>query len=65
LKDALKKRGYRWNDGTDGQPKSWWIEVEEQAYEAELTFLQRDVYRRAIEPLTQKITAFERFRAAG
>ena len=23
LKDSLKRRGYRWNDGSDGRPKSW------------------------------------------
>lgn len=31
MKDALKIRGYRWNDGSDGRPKSWWIEVAEEA----------------------------------
>jgi DNA polymerase III subunit epsilon len=29
MKDELKKRGYRWNDGTDGWPKSWFIEIAE------------------------------------
>jgi DNA polymerase-3 subunit epsilon len=64
MKDALKKRGYRWNDGTDGRPKSWFIEIGEDAYEAELTFLRQEIYRRNVEPFTQRITAFERFRAA-
>jgi len=64
MKDVLKARGYRWNDGTNGRPKSWWVEVDEEASEAELTFLRREVYRRDVEPYTQRITAFERFRAA-
>jgi DNA polymerase III subunit epsilon len=64
MKDVLKARGYRWNDGTNGRPKSWWVEVDEEAGEAELTFLRREVYRREVEPYTQKITAFERFRSA-
>jgi DNA polymerase-3 subunit epsilon len=64
MKDELKKRGYRWNDGSDGRPKSWWTEVPEEAYVAELTFLQREIYRREVEPFTLRITAFERFRAA-
>ncbi|WP_407666740.1 3'-5' exonuclease [Microvirga roseola] len=64
MKDVLKARGYRWNDGTNGRPKSWWVEVEEEAGEAELAFLRREVYRRDVEPYTQKITAFERFRSA-
>jgi DNA polymerase-3 subunit epsilon len=63
MKDVLKARGYRWNDGTNGRPKSWWVEVDEEAGEAELTFLRREVYRREVEPYTQKITAFERFRS--
>jgi len=65
MKDLLKRRGYRWNDGTDGRPKSWWVEVDEEAAEAELAFLRREVYRREVEPYTQRITAFERFRATG
>jgi len=64
MKDNLKKRGYRWNDGTNGRPKSWFIEIDEDAYEAEMTFLRREIYRRDVEPFTQRITAFERFRAA-
>ncbi|WP_445503409.1 3'-5' exonuclease [Microvirga sp. G4-2] len=64
MKDALKKRGYRWNDGTDGRPKSWFIEIGEESYEAELTFLRQEIYRRNVEPFTQRITPFERFRAA-
>ena len=61
MKDQLRKRGYRWNDGTDGRPKSWWVEVDEEALDAELLFLRREIYRREVEPYTQRITAFERF----
>jgi DNA polymerase-3 subunit epsilon len=64
MKDMLKARGYRWNDGTDGRPKAWWVEVDEEAFEAERAFLRREVYRREVEPFGQRITAFERFRAA-
>ena len=64
MKDALKKRGYRWNDGTDGRPKSWFAEITEDAYEAELAFLRQEIYRRNVEPFAQQITAVGRFRAA-
>ncbi|MFC1460255.1 3'-5' exonuclease [Microvirga arabica] len=64
MKDMLKARRYRWNDGTDGRPKAWWVEVDEETFEAELAFLQREVYRREVEPFSQRITAFERFRSA-
>jgi DNA polymerase-3 subunit epsilon len=64
MKDALKKRGYRWNDGSDGRPKSWFIETPEETYKEELTFLRQEIYRRNVELFTQQVTAFERFRAA-
>lgn len=64
MKDELRKRGYRWSDGRDGRPKSWFVEVAEDSYEAELTFLRQEIYRRDVEPFTQRITALERFRAA-
>ncbi|WP_052954791.1 3'-5' exonuclease [Microvirga vignae] len=63
MKDVLKARGYRWNDGTDGRPKAWWVEVDEETFEAELIFLRHEVYRREVEPFSQRITAFERFRS--
>jgi DNA polymerase-3 subunit epsilon len=64
MKDVLKVRGYRWNDGTDGRPKAWWMKIDEEAFEAELAFLRREVYRREVECFSQKITAFERFQSA-
>jgi DNA polymerase-3 subunit epsilon len=64
IKDVLRKQGYRWHDGMDGRPKSWGVEVDEESFDAELLFLRREVYRREVEPYTQRITAFERFQAA-
>jgi DNA polymerase III subunit epsilon len=61
-KDALKARGYRWSDGNDGRPKSWWIEVEEEAHEAELAYLRKEIYARNVTPFSQRLTARERFR---
>ena len=49
LKDSLKKRGYRWNDGSDGRPKSWHIEVCETELDDELTFLRTEIYLRDVE----------------
>jgi DNA polymerase-3 subunit epsilon len=61
LKDSLKKRGYRWNDGSDGRPKSWHIDVCETALEDELAFLRTEIYLRDVEPRKQMLTAFTRF----
>ncbi|MGU3493446.1 3'-5' exonuclease [Xanthobacteraceae bacterium A53D] len=63
MKDALKARGYRWNDGSDGRPKSWWREVEEDGLDDELAFLKTEIYLREVEPYVQKLTAFDRYKA--
>ncbi|QCJ00762.1 3'-5' exonuclease [Agrobacterium larrymoorei] len=64
MKDHLKARGYRWSDGTDGRPKSWWIELQEEELDAELQFLRKEIYRWDADPLIKRLTAFDRFRAA-
>src|SRR4051794_2569146 len=61
LKDSLKRRGYRWSDGTDGRPKSWYVDVRESALDAELAFLRSEIYLRDVEPRLQTLTAFTRF----
>lgn len=38
-KDTLKARGYRWSNGTGGDPKAWHITVAADDLEAELAFL--------------------------
>ncbi len=65
LKDPLKKRGYRWSDGTDGRPKSWYIDVQESSIEAEIAYLRDDVYLLDLEPRLQRLTGFERFSNRG
>jgi DNA polymerase-3 subunit epsilon len=63
LKDSLKRRGYRWSDGTDGRPKSWYIDVCEAALEDEIAFLKREIYLRDVAPTLQTLTALTRFSA--
>ena len=60
-RETLKTRGYRWNNGCDGRPKSWHIDVDEEALEAEREFLRREIYRRDVEIAACPITAFDRF----
>ncbi|MEE2950211.1 MAG: 3'-5' exonuclease [Pseudomonadota bacterium] len=62
-KDMLKARGYRWNDGADGRPKSWWVEIDEAAYKEELSFLQREIYLSDADPIVRRLTAYDRYRA--
>ncbi|MCA1530865.1 3'-5' exonuclease [Bradyrhizobium yuanmingense] len=61
LKDSLKRRGYRWNDGSDGRPKSWFIDVDETALDDEIAFLRTQIYMQHVEPTVQRLTAFTRF----
>jgi DNA polymerase-3 subunit epsilon len=63
LKGALKRRGYRWNDGSDGRPRSWYIDVSETAVDDEIAFLKTEIYLSEIVPRLQTLTAFTRFSA--
>lgn len=61
LKDVLKARGYCWNPDGTPFPKAWFIDVFEDGLEAEVSFLQKEIYQREIQLLTRKIDAFNRF----
>jgi DNA polymerase-3 subunit epsilon len=61
LKDVLKARGYRWNPEGTPFPKAWFIDVQDENREAELNYLQKEIYQREIQLLTRKIDAFNRF----
>jgi DNA polymerase-3 subunit epsilon len=60
LKDTLKQRGYRWNDGTDGRPKAWYVDAD--AVDAELGYLRKEIYRREdLDIVWRTITSLDRF----
>lgn len=61
LKDALKRRRYRWSDGLDGRPKSWYVDVAEDKRDAELIYLRKEIYQRDVDIECREITALERF----
>ena len=63
LKNTLKKRGYRWSDGSDGTPKAWYVDVAEDSLVQELNFLRDEIYQRDVEIPTRPVTAWERFSA--
>ncbi|MBX9458049.1 MAG: 3'-5' exonuclease [Rhizobium sp.] len=64
MKDLLKARGYRWADGSDGRPKSWWVELDEQLLDDELHYLRSEIYRWPdANPPIRRLTAFDRFKA--
>jgi DNA polymerase-3 subunit epsilon len=60
LKDVLKQRGYRWNDGADGRPRSWYVDVD--AYDTELEYLRKEIYGRPdVDIVSRTITSLDRF----
>jgi len=61
LKGELKRRGYRWNDGNDGRPKAWYVDVSEDQRDKELKFLKQNIYQRDVDLYTQSVTAASRF----
>jgi len=62
MKDLLKKRGYRWSSGEDGGHKAWHIDIAEADLEAELKYLQTEIYSRPMGELPKKkITAQLRY----
>ena len=61
LKYVLKKRGYKWSDGADGRPRSWYIDVDEAAKADEVEFLRKTIYLRDVDPRMQFLSAMSRF----
>ncbi|MFT8789646.1 3'-5' exonuclease [Komagataeibacter saccharivorans] len=60
-KDVLRQRGYRWNDGTDGNPRAWSISLPEGDVTAELAFLSAEVFARPVDLPVTRITPWDRF----
>lgn len=61
LKHILKARGYRWNAEGNAMPKAWYVDVAESGRDAELAFLSREIYRREVQLMVQRLTAYNRF----
>nr|WP_249138332.1 3'-5' exonuclease [Caulobacter sp. S6] len=61
LKEILKARGYRWNGEGTASPKAWYIDVADADREAELNFLQAEIYRGEIHLPVRRIEAHDRF----
>lgn len=64
-KDALKARGYRWNDGTDGRYKAWHKEVWAEGLDAESKYLRDEIYRGKSGARSTAVTPLNRFTVRG
>lgn len=60
-REELKARGYRWNGDERQGPRAWRIEVVAERVEAELAFLESEIFKHPVQIPIQKITAYERF----
>lgn len=57
-KDVLKARNYRWS----GRRRCWYIDIEEERFDVERTFLSREIFQREVTDLpVERITARDRF----
>jgi len=63
-KDALKSRGYTWNDGSGPNKKHWWIKVKAADLEAEKDFLNGLYHRGGSQAEIIKQTARTRYKAS-
>jgi DNA polymerase-3 subunit epsilon len=62
FREILKRRGYRWSDGTDGRPRAWFTDVPEEALGAEQSFLRTYVYGGAPVAIdARQVTALDRY----
>ena len=61
LKETLRRRRYRWNDGSDGRSRSWYVDVEEALLGAELDFLRNEIYGHHVDLECAEITSLDRF----
>ncbi len=60
-KDRLKARGYRWNDGSDGNPRAWYRDVPDTGLEEERRYLTTEIQPGPCVPQCVRVTAFDRF----
>ncbi len=60
-KDVLKGRGYRWNPGGGGLPRSWYRDLHEDDVDAEVAYLERAVMGEGARPTVVPISARDRF----
>lgn len=61
-KDTLKARGYRWNGGEDGRPKSWYVEAAADRVDAECAWLRENGYPGRREDIrVEQLSQLERY----
>lgn len=61
-KEDLKKRGYSWGDGTDGNEKAWYLEVSAADYDVEIDWLKQSIHSgKSFRVAVETVDGFNRF----
>ncbi|MGL4439514.1 MAG: 3'-5' exonuclease [Bosea sp. (in: a-proteobacteria)] len=61
LKDVLKARGYRWNGESSAGPRAWYIDTDQPQRDSEIEYLRKEIYRRHVDPVVQRMDAYNRY----
>jgi DNA polymerase-3 subunit epsilon len=62
MKDHLKERGYRWDGGSGGGAKGWWVEIDPAQKDAEVAYLRDEIFDARSELVIQELLSGNRFR---
>jgi DNA polymerase-3 subunit epsilon len=49
------------DDGSDGRPLSWYVDVDEASQTLRSSFLRKEIYLRDVDPRIQLMSAVNRF----
>lgn len=60
-KDVLKHRGYKWNADRTLGPRAWWKDVLSDLVDAEVAFLQSEIFRSPVQLPMFEVTALQRY----
>ena len=61
MKDRLEARGYRWSDGSDGNPRARYRDVADGVVKEEKRYLTTEIYPGPYISRCVRVTAFDRF----
>ena len=63
FKDILRDRGYKWNANGHGPMRSWYKDIADDARDAEIAYLETEIYQRQVDVPMRRIDAYNRFSA--
>ena len=61
MKEALKRRGYKWNADRAIGPRAWWKDIPAQLVDDEVNYLTTEIFRAPVNLPMFEVTAFQRY----